>query len=56
MSTVTSREGRACKGSEEMDKGILMADAVTAFEHKNVKNMGGTRLPTVQVETLELKI
>jgi hypothetical protein len=32
-----------------------MADAVAALEHEAVKTLGSTRLPTVQVETLELK-
>jgi hypothetical protein len=40
---------------DEIDKGISMADAVAALEHKTVETLGSTRLPTVQVETLELK-
>jgi hypothetical protein len=38
-----------------MDKGIFMADTVAAFELETVKTLRSTRLPTVQVETLELK-
>jgi hypothetical protein len=39
----------------EMIKGIFMADTVATLEHKTVKTLGSTRLPTVQVKTLELK-
>jgi hypothetical protein len=40
---------------DEMAKGIFIADTVAALEHKTVKILGSTRLPTVQVEILELK-
>jgi hypothetical protein len=35
-------------------KGIFMADVVAALVHEIVKTMGSTRLPVVQVKTLEL--
>jgi hypothetical protein len=38
-----------------MVKGIFMTDAVEALKHETVRTLGSTRLPTVQVETLELK-
>jgi hypothetical protein len=38
-----------------MSKNIFTADVVAALEHETVKTLGSTKLPTVQVETLELK-
>jgi hypothetical protein len=40
---------------DEMTKGVFMADAAAALEHEIVKTLGSYRLPSVQVETLELK-
>jgi hypothetical protein len=40
---------------DKMAKGIFMADAVVTFEHETVMTLGSARIPTVQVETLELK-
>jgi hypothetical protein len=39
---------------DKMAKGIFMADVVAALEYETVKTQGSTKLPTVQVETLEL--
>ena len=35
--------------------GMFMADAVAALEHKTKRKLGDTRLPEVEVETLEFK-
>jgi hypothetical protein len=40
---------------DEMAKGIFMADVVAALKYKIVKTLGSIRVPTVQVEPLELK-
>jgi hypothetical protein len=41
---------------DEMAKGIFMADAVAALEHKTVKTLGSTKLPIVQVETMAFSL
>jgi hypothetical protein len=48
------RQNRA-KNPDEMAKGIFTADAVAALEHETIKTLGSTRLPAVQVETLDFK-
>jgi hypothetical protein len=50
-----SEKDNCAKSNDEMVKDIYMADMVAALEHKNIKTIGNTRLPAVQVETLELK-
>jgi hypothetical protein len=48
-----SEKSERAQSPDEMDKSVFRADAVTAFEHEAVKTLSSTRLPTVQVETLE---
>jgi hypothetical protein len=40
---------------DELAKSIFIVDTVAAPEHETSKTLGSTRLPTVQVETLEIK-
>jgi hypothetical protein len=50
-----SEKNERAQTPDGMAKGIFMGDAVAALENETVKTLGSIRLPTVQVETLELK-
>jgi hypothetical protein len=38
-----------------MAEDMFMADALAVLEHATIKTLGSIRLPTVKIETMELK-
>jgi hypothetical protein len=50
-----SEKDERAHSPDKMGKSIFMADAVAALKHEAMNTLSSTRLPTLQVEALELK-